>query len=112
MSHLEDNLTFQLWAATTPKHHSQYRAIHGRRFAWDFAWPEHRLLVEVQGGTFAKGKMGHSTGMGQHRDMGKGNLAVLEGWRVLYFDEKMVKSGQALRWVQQALSIQPLQVTP
>lgn len=62
-----------------------------------------------QGGTFANAKMGHSTGMGQHLDFDKQNLAVLAGWRVLFFDTKHIHSGQALGWVQEAIRIQPIQ---
>lgn len=108
MSHLEEAMAFQFRIAGVPIPKRQYKAIPGRRFAWDFAWfcqpGQSGLLLEVQGGTFARGKMGHSTGMGQHRDFEKQNLAVLAGWRVLVVDEKMVKSGQALKWVQQALT--------
>lgn len=108
VSALEQALAFQIKAAGLPEPMREYRGVPHRKFQFDFAWfsrdgEEAGLLVEVQGGTFAKGKMGHSTGMGQHRDMEKGNLAVLEGWRVLYFDEKMIRSGQALKWLQQAL---------
>lgn len=113
MSRLEATMAFQFRAAGLPDPMRQYRAIPHRKFTFDFAWfsldgEPPGLLVEIQGGTFARGKMGHSTGMGQNRDMTKGNLATLEGWRVLYFDEKMVRSGQALKWVQEALRIQPL----
>lgn len=108
MSDLEDQLAFQIRVAGLPEPKREFIAIYKRKFKFDFAWlPGYGikpLLVEVQGGTFARGKMGHSTGMGQHRDMEKGNLATLQGWRVLYFDEKMVRSGQALLWIQQALS--------
>ena len=103
MSRLEALLATQLAYAGLGGFKAQFRAIAGRRFAWDFAWPESRLLVEVQGGTFARGKTGHSTGMGINRDCEKNNLAVLAGWRCLSVDTKQVQSGQALLWIQLAL---------
>jgi len=103
MSHLEGELATQLTYAGLGGFVAQFRAIEGRKFAWDFSWPEQRLLVEVHGGTFARSKKGHSTGMGINRDCEKANLATLAGWRVLSVDTKQIHSGQALRWIQQAL---------
>jgi very-short-patch-repair endonuclease len=86
-----------------PEPVAQYRAIPGRRFAWDFAWINHRLLVEVNGGTFAPERMGHSTGSGLQRDYLKNNIAVAHGWRVLYFDAPMVRNGEALMTLETVL---------
>ena len=63
-SDLEDTLAFQLDALGLTGYVREYQAIKGRKFRFDFAWldPEHRLLVEVNGGTFTKGA--HSTGQG------------------------------------------------
>lgn len=103
MSHLEETLAFQLQAAGLI-FVREFRALPDRQFRFDFAFPgDARLLVEVQGGTFARGKMGHTSGMGVHRDCEKNNLAVLAGWRVLAVAEHHISSGLALRWVQEAL---------
>lgn len=101
MSHLEDKLGMQLAAAGFNAFKRQFRAIPGRQFRWDFAWPDDKLLVEVQGGTFARGKMGHSTGMGINRDCEKQNLAALAGYRVMAFDFKHIHDGRALAWIQE-----------
>jgi very-short-patch-repair endonuclease len=103
MSHLEETLLWQIKAAGLPMPEREYRAIKGRKFRFDFAWldPEHRLLVEVNGGTYTKGA--HSTGQGIRRDYEKCNLATLAGWRVLSFDGKAVKSGEAVEVVRRAL---------
>ncbi len=52
-----------------------------RRFRWDWAWPEHRLVLEVNGGIYRRG--GHSTGTGILRDQTKLNCATLLGWRTI-----------------------------
>jgi len=103
MSHLEDTLLWQIKAAGLPMPEREYRAVKGRMFRFDFAWtePHHRLLVEVNGGTYTKGA--HSTGQGIARDYEKANLAVLQGWRVLSFDGKSVKSGEAVETIRKAL---------
>ena len=102
-SPLEDLFAFQLDSAGLTGYIREYQAIPGRKFRFDFAFiqPEHRLLIEINGGTYSKG--GHSTGTGINRDYEKGNLAVLNGWRVLSFDTKMVKSGAALEVVEKFL---------
>ena len=100
-SALEDLFAFQLDSAGLTGYVREYQAIPGRRFRFDFAWRKERLLVEINGGTYSKGA--HSTGTGINRDYEKGNLAVLNGWRVLSFDTKMVKSGAALEVVEKFL---------
>lgn len=100
-SALESFFAMQLDSAGLTGYIREYKAIPGRRFRFDFAWKKERLLVEINGGTYSKGA--HSTGTGINRDYEKGNLAVLNGWRVLSFDTKMVKSGAALEVVEKFL---------
>lgn len=52
-----------------------------RKFRFDYAWPEARLALEVEGGIFTKQAHGSITGI--LRDMEKYNLAAIHGWRVL-----------------------------
>jgi hypothetical protein len=96
---LEDELANQLDLARI-KYDREVVAIKGRRFRWDFMVGED-LLIEVQGGLFIKG--GHSTGVGISRDHEKHNLAMLAGYRDLLVNKETIKSGQALRWVQEAV---------
>ena len=100
-SALEAELALQIKALGLPEPVREYRAIAGRKFRFDFAWLEQRLLVEVNGGTYTQGA--HSTGRGIARDYEKANLAVLHGWRVLTFDGKAIKSGEAVEIIRQAL---------
>lgn len=82
-----------------PPYVRQYRfAAHlGRRYASDFAWPEYRLLVEIEGGTFVRGR--HTTGAGFHGDCLKYNLAVRLGYQVIRGDTSMVRDGTLLETV-------------
>lgn len=100
MSYLEDTLALQLRAAGI-KYEREFKAVAGRRYRWDFAMPEHSLLIEVQGGIWKKG--GHSTGKGITRDAEKHNLALVNGWGQLIVTAEQIKSGQALRWIQEAI---------
>lgn len=101
-SDVESTLLYQLRLAGLPIPVSEYRAVPGRRYRFDFAWPDHRLLVEVQGGIWTVS--GHSTGKGITRDVEKLAAATIAGWRVLQVTSDHVRNGVALRWIQQAIS--------
>ena len=104
MTALEDTLAFQLDALGVP-YTREFRAIPGRRFRWDFLIgnsDKSRLLVEVQGGTWARERSGHSSGSGIARDCEKNNLAVLQGWRTLMFTSDTIKNGEAARIIEEA----------
>lgn len=101
-SALEDLFAFQLDAVGLTGYVREFLAIPGRKFRFDFAFVyQHRLLIEINGGTWVKG--GHSSGAGIARDYEKGNLAVQHCFRLLQFDGKMVKSGEALRITEQII---------
>ena len=103
MNALEEMFALQCEQAGFPAPLREYAAVPGRRFRWDFAWPEQRVLVEINGGTYAH--MGHSTGSGIARDYEKSNLAMLAGWRTFAFDRRMVEAGTALDVTAKALGI-------
>ena len=100
-SQLEAELALQIKALGLPEPIREYPAIKGRKFRFDFAFIDAKLLIEVNGGTYTKGA--HSTGQGIARDYEKANLATLDGWRVLMFDGKAVKSGEAVEVIRKAL---------
>ena len=108
MSELEDELWFQWKVAKTrgkmtwnpPER--QYRFDPDRKWLADFAWPAEMLLVEVDGGGYVYGR--HNRPAGQEKDYEKHNAAVLAGWRVLRFTGSMVKSGEALKVIEEALA--------
>ena len=59
------------------------------RFEIDRAFPADKVGVEIQGGTWTKGA--HSSGVGLRRDYIKNNLAVIYGWKMLYFTPDMLE---------------------
>ena len=79
----------------------QYKAIPGRRFRFDFAWPEHRLLVEIQEET------AHGHWRKQSQDAEKLNLAQTqpERWIVLQFTGSMLRDdpGKCMDLVKEVL---------
>jgi hypothetical protein len=61
---------------------------------FDFAWPEQRLAVEVEGGMWSGGR--HNRAAGFAEDCRKYNAATRLGWRVLRYTTEMVTRGQAI----------------
>ncbi len=111
MSHLEDTLAAHIKLLGLPEPIREYTAIPGRRFRWDFAWPNFRLLLEVQGGTWGKGGKGgpsaHSGGLAASRDCEKGNLATCAGWRTLNVTTDQIRKGEAVRFLQAFFNHEP-----
>ncbi len=81
----------------------QYCAVAERRWRWDFAFLDARLLVEVQGGLWLP-KSAHTWGKGIRRDYEKHNAATLAGWRVLYVTREMIEKNEALTLIERALA--------
>jgi len=79
----------------------QYKPIPARKFAFDyFVAPD--LLIEVQGGVYAKGNSGHTSGTGITRDCEKASLAAVMGFRTILVTTAHVNNGKALEWIQAA----------
>lgn len=62
-----------------PVREHRFHAV--RRWRFDYAWPEQRVALEVEGGVWTGGR--HTRGAGFVGDMEKYNAAVLAGWRVV-----------------------------
>lgn len=101
LSHLEESLALQIKAYKLPEPVREYRHIPDRLFRLDFAWPDYRIGVEVQGQIWSKG--GHSSGTGITRDCEKRNLGNLEGWTLLEVTERHITAGTAIEWIRRAL---------
>ncbi len=110
-SRLEETLAFQLRAAGLDKGlEREFRFCEDRMWRADFAWPDHMLLVECEGGIFARA-MRNGQEYGWHQsvermlgDMAKYNAAILLGYRVLRYAAKAVSNGIALREIECALA--------
>lgn len=57
------------------------------RWRFDYAWPQVKVFVEIDGGTYNGGD--HVIGKGYERNCKKKNQAQLEGWIVLQGDRNM-----------------------
>jgi very-short-patch-repair endonuclease len=79
----------------------EHRFWPGRRFAFDLAWPDRRLAVEIDGGVWTQGR--HTRGKGYTRDCVKLAEAAIRGWSVIRVTTDQVTSGQAVEWVRRFL---------
>jgi very-short-patch-repair endonuclease len=111
-SNLEDLLGQQIELNELPAPSAQYKFLEDRKFMADFAWPNKKVICEVEGGTFA-GKPcrvcgmrrggRHNSGVGFENDCKKYNLAALKGWRVFRFTSSMIKKGEAIETLRRVL---------
>lgn len=88
--------------AGLPEPEREYQFSDKRRWRFDFAWPENKLAVEIEGGIFTGGR--HVRGRGYDGDCQKYNEAQLLGWVVLRFTSLMINDGRALTQLQRAAS--------
>lgn len=61
---------------------AEYKFDESRKWRFDFAWPEWKIALEVQGGLFTNGR--HSRGAALLKEHEKLNAAAMQGWKVLY----------------------------
>lgn len=101
VSKLENMLLFQIRASQLPEPVREFRFYEKRRWRTDFAWPDRRLLVEVEGGHWTGGR--HTRGSGFDADCEKYAEASLLGWRVIRVTSTHIKSGQALDWIKRGI---------
>lgn len=73
-----------------------------RDWRFDFAWPEHHLAVEVEGGTWTRGR--HNRGSGFAEDCEKYNAAAELGWTVLRYPGQSVLDGSAVTQIERLLN--------
>jgi very-short-patch-repair endonuclease len=108
ISALEEKLAFQIKAYKLPLPERQFRFIPGRQYRADFAWPNSRLLVELEGGVFSRRRQGggwHQSISGYIDDCRKYNIAALNGFHILRYTAKEVESGLAIEEIDLALRI-------
>jgi hypothetical protein len=99
---VEDDFDFQIHAIGLPVPEREAKIVEGRKFRFDFVWPIQKLAIEIQGSTWIP-STGHTSGSGIARDYEKHNLAVLAGWRTLFFTSDAVRDGSALTILEKAL---------
>ncbi len=79
----------------------EFRFAPPRKFRFDYAWPEAKLALEVDGGVFINGR--HTRGAGWLKDTEKLNLAATLGWRMLRCTPTQLASPELISVIREAL---------
>lgn len=73
-----------------------------RQWRFDFAWPDERIAVEIEG-VSRGGDSRHQRVAGYAEDCRKYNTALALGWVVYRFTQRQVSSGEAIEFTAMAL---------
>ena len=103
-SSLEQAFAQAIHFAGLPQPQREVRCVPGREWRSDFVWPEQRVIFEIEGGTYSGGR--HTRGKGFEEDCRKYNALTLAGWRVFRVTGAHIESGEALKWVEEALGME------
>lgn len=82
----------------------EYRFDEVRKWRFDYAWPDQRVALEVDGGVWTGGR--HTRGSGFLKDMEKFNAAALAGWRVLRCTPREVTTAATIELIRRTLNSQ------
>ena len=99
----EQRLLDKIRAAGLPEPVREYLFARSIKRQWraDFAYIQERILFEVEGGLYTRGR--HVRGKGYEEDCKKYNWATLLGYQVLRFSPGMISSGLAIDMIKVAL---------
>jgi very-short-patch-repair endonuclease len=87
------------WGVPTPEAEHRFHPV--RKWRIDFAWPEQKVGLEVDGGVWTGGR--HTRGAGWLKDTEKINTAVTMGWRMLRCTPQQLCTSEMLDTIKQAL---------
>jgi len=94
-------LPLQIRAVGLPRPVEEFKFHPTRKWRFDLAWPDRKLAIEIEGGTWSHGR--HTRGKGFAMDCIKYNEAVILGWRLLRVTTDMVNDGTALTYIERLL---------
>ena len=80
----------------------QFHFAIGRDYRADFTWPDHRLLVEVEGGLWIGGK--HAIALHEQRRQRRRCYAQALGWSIVEVSPPDVRSGVACDLIERWLT--------
>ena len=104
MSYLEDE--FLVWLRQhrdIPKPVRELVFAPPRKWRFDFAWPDQRVAIEIEGGVWQK-KSRHRTASGFLNDCEKYETALLLGWTLYRVPGVWVCEGQRRIWRPQVMT--------
>lgn len=110
MSKAEDQFLFQVKALALPLPFREYKFHPTRKWRFDFAWPELKFAVEIEGVTYYGINKNGTMKLGRHQqakgvtaDCEKYGEAMLLGWTVYRCTQALVKNGDAIKLVEELI---------
>lgn len=98
------NTTLAIWKAFgIPEPVLEFKFCADRRWRADYAFIPQKVLVEVEGGVFTRGR--HTRGVGFAADMEKYNAAASLGWRLLRFQPKELSATATINTIKVTLGL-------
>lgn len=82
---------------------AEHRFAPPRRWRFDYAFPEQRIALEVEGGVWTRGR--HTRGSGFLKDVEKYNEAALLGWTVLRTTPDKLYSSETIEMLKRAIKL-------
>ena len=80
---------------------TEYRFHPKRKWRFDYAWPDRKIALEIEGGTWALGR--HVRGKGYENDCIKYSEAAVLGWRIIRATTTMCESGIMMGLLERAM---------
>lgn len=74
-----------------------------RLYRLDYAIPQFKIAIEVNGGIHMRGKSGHSSGKGIKRDMDKANLLNINGWTLIQVEPNELLTIKVIDLIKKAI---------
>jgi very-short-patch-repair endonuclease len=71
-----------------------------RKWRVDFAYPDKKIAIEVEGGIYTKGR--HVRGQGYEKDCEKYNELAICGWRLIRATPTLIKKGIFINQLERA----------
>jgi very-short-patch-repair endonuclease len=97
----EETLALHLRADKLPAFKRNYKFHPSRKWMIDFAWPDLKIAVEVEGGTYSQGR--HVRAQGFEDDCEKYNAMVEMGWTLYRYTSRMVQDGRAIDQIRRVI---------
>ena len=80
----------------------EYQFHPKRKWRFDYAFPEHKIALEVEGGVWTQGR--HTRPQGFLGDIEKYNTATLMGWRVFRTTPSELYSNATINLIKTAIN--------
>jgi very-short-patch-repair endonuclease len=100
-SALELDFMFQIKSMKLSMPETEYLFHSVRKWRFDYAWPDRKIAVEIEGGIWTGGS--HTRGVRFIQDCEKYNTATAMGWKIFRLASNQIKDGSAIEFMENIL---------